>query len=46
MTLGTLFRHCDKMKVYECGPEDMVFDDYFAAYHPPEARRFHVGTEA
>ncbi|KAI9815380.1 MAG: hypothetical protein M1832_005519 [Thelocarpon impressellum] len=46
VTLGTLFRHCDKLRVHECGPEDMTYEDYFAAYHPLDSRRFHVVTEA
>jgi hypothetical protein len=42
ITLGTLFRRFDKLKVYNTGPEDLVYDDYFSSYHPVDARKFHV----
>jgi hypothetical protein len=45
VTLGTLFRRFDKLKVYNTGPEDLVYDDYFSTYHPVDARKFHVVGE-
>jgi hypothetical protein len=45
VTLGTLFRRFDKLKVYNTGPEDLVYDDYFSSYHPVDARKFHVISE-
>lgn len=42
VTLGTLFRRFDNLKVYNTGPEDLVYDDYFSTYHPVDARKFHV----
>ncbi|KAI9852160.1 MAG: hypothetical protein M1838_001623 [Thelocarpon superellum] len=46
VTLGTLFRRCDDLKVYETGLEDLTYEDYFASYHPLDARRFHVISAA
>jgi hypothetical protein len=43
VTLGTLFRRFDKLEVYNTNPADLVYDDYFAIYHPLDARKFHVG---
>ncbi|ELR03254.1 hypothetical protein VC83_02379 [Pseudogymnoascus destructans] len=42
VTLGTVFRRFERLSVYETGPEDLVYDDYFSSYHPNDARRFHV----
>jgi hypothetical protein len=45
VTLGTLFRRFDKLKVYKTRPEDLVYDDYFSSYHPVDARKLHVVGE-
>jgi len=45
VTLGTIFRQFENMRVDQTGPEDMVFDDYFSAYNPKNARKFHVAAE-
>jgi cytochrome P450 len=42
VTLGTFFRRFENLSVYETGPEDLVYEDFFSAYHPNNARRFHV----
>ncbi|KIM93253.1 hypothetical protein OIDMADRAFT_173290 [Oidiodendron maius Zn] len=42
VTLGTIFRRTENLEVYQTGPEDLVYDDYFSSYHPSNARRFHV----
>jgi len=45
VTLGTIFRHFENMKADRLGPEDLVYDDYFAAFHPMNARKLHVFAE-
>jgi len=42
ITLGTIFRRFDGLENYETRPEDLVYDDYFSSYHPPEAKKFRV----
>ena len=42
VTLGMLFRRFGDLEVYNTGPEDLVYDDYFSSYHPVDARKFHV----
>ena len=45
MTLGTIFRHFENLKVDQTPPQDPVYDDYFATYHPKNARKLHVVSE-
>jgi hypothetical protein len=40
--LGTLFRRFDDLVPYDVGPEDMVYVDYFSAFHPKSSRAFKV----
>lgn len=42
VTLGRFFRRFQNLKVYNTKREDMVYDDYFSAYHPLDANRLHV----
>ena len=45
VTLGTIFRHFENLKVDQTRPQDLVYDDYFATYHPKNARKLHVVSE-
>lgn len=40
--LGTLFRRFDDLAAFDVGPEDMVYVDYFSAFHPKSSRAFKV----
>lgn len=42
VTLGTMVRRFENLKASEMAPEDFEFVDYFGAYWPDAARRFHV----
>lgn len=42
VTLGTIFRRAENLRVYQTGLEDLVYDDFFSSYNPNNARRFHV----
>ncbi|KAI8657944.1 hypothetical protein NCS57_01174500 [Fusarium keratoplasticum] len=42
VTLGTLFRRFPDLRAFEVDAADMVYVDYFTAYHPLEKRRFRV----
>jgi hypothetical protein len=45
VTLGTIFRDFENIKADQLGPEDLVYDDYFSAFRPKNARKLHVFTE-
>ncbi len=38
VAIGQLFRKFDDLKPINVGPEDMVYEDYFGAFHPSDAR--------
>ncbi|KAH6893038.1 cytochrome P450 [Thelonectria olida] len=42
VTLGTLFRRFEDLRPFGVTPEDMVYGDYFSAFHPPDRPRFQV----
>lgn len=42
VTLGTLFRRFEDLELFDVGPEDMTYVDYFSAFHPKGARAFRV----
>jgi cytochrome P450 len=42
VTLGTLFRRFDNLAVFDVGPEDMTYVDYFTAFHPKGSRAFKI----
>ena len=42
VTLGQVFRRFDDLQAFDVGPEDMVYQDFFSAYHPKTARKFRV----
>lgn len=42
VTLGTIFRRVQSLKVHGVKPEDFVIDDYFSGYHPDGAPKLHV----
>lgn len=44
VTLGTLFRRFEHLKVNKLSPEDLVYDDYFSSYHPLKAEKFYVSA--
>ncbi|KAH8669055.1 cytochrome P450 [Xylariales sp. PMI_506] len=41
-TAAAIFRRFDKLKTWNVGPEDMVYEDKFEAMHPSNARRLKV----
>ena len=41
-TLGTFFRRFENLEVFDVGPEDLVYEDFFSSYHPLSARKLHV----
>ncbi|KAK5659568.1 hypothetical protein OQA88_770 [Cercophora sp. LCS_1] len=42
LAIGQLFRRFDDLKAVDVGPEDMIYEDYFGAFHPKDARKFKV----
>lgn len=42
VVLGQLFRRFDNLEAPDIGPEDLVYEDYFLALHPPHAKKFRV----
>jgi len=42
VTLGTMFRHFEKMKSNYLTAEDLTYNDYFSAQTPLDATKFHV----
>jgi cytochrome P450 len=42
VTLGTLFRQFETLEAFNVGDEDMVYQEYFSAFHPPDKRKFQV----
>jgi cytochrome P450 len=42
VTLAMLFRRFDNLEAFNCGPEDMLYVEAFAAFHPKNARSFRV----
>jgi hypothetical protein len=42
LSLGTLFRQFPNLKSNVLTKDDLVYDDYFSAYHPFSATLFHV----
>jgi len=42
VSIGRLFRTFGDLKPIDVGPEDMVYEDYFGAFHPKDARKFRV----
>lgn len=42
VTLGTLFRRFGDLTCFDVGDEDMIYQEYFSAFHPPEKRRLRV----
>ena len=43
VTLATFFRRFEKrLEIYETGPEDFVYDDYFSPMPPKGAHKLHV----
>jgi cytochrome P450 len=41
-TIAAIFRRFNNLEAWNVGPEDVVYEDYFAALHPKTARRFQV----
>jgi cytochrome P450 len=42
VTLGTVFRRFDNLVAFDVGLEDMMYVDYFTAFHPKGSRAFKV----
>lgn len=42
MAIGLLFPRFDDLKATDVGLEDLVYEDYFGAFHPKNARKFKV----
>ena len=43
VTVGQLFRRFGDLQSYETRPEDLVYEDYFAPFHPENARPLKIG---
>jgi len=42
LAIGQLFRRFDDLTPIDVGPKDMVYEDYFGAFHPKDARKLRV----
>jgi len=42
VAIGRLFRRFDDLEAIDVGPEDLVYEDYFGAFYPKNARKFKV----
>jgi len=42
VSIGQIFRKFENLTPIDVGPEDMVYEDYFGAFHPENARKFRV----
>ncbi|KAK7420830.1 hypothetical protein QQZ08_010231 [Neonectria magnoliae] len=46
VTLGTLFRRFEDLRPFEVTAEDMVYEEYFTAFNPPDKRKFRVVSKS
>ncbi|KAL6402003.1 benzoate 4-monooxygenase cytochrome P450 [Ilyonectria robusta] len=42
VTLGTLFRRFENLRPFEVTAEDMIYEDCFSAFNPPDKKKFKV----
>ncbi|KAK1754045.1 cytochrome P450 [Echria macrotheca] len=42
LAIALLFRRFDDLEAIDVGPEDLVYEDYFGAFYPKDARKFKV----